>query len=298
LRSEGKIALLFLGICAPRAAAAFADSSQFFTTAAFPHAATVGASGEGVYFTGAPRFAGLDCAACHARGPQVVQLQITADPPGLFSDGYMAGVAYEIEVALIGESLGLEHSGTSCTVPPGRTETYPYKACNNNSFAAEVDDADGPLRTALCAGQPSAGACPSPEAFVDETIVAPDGDAVFGNRRRDPADPKIVGNDPTSWRFWFIAPPPGTGPLTLYVDAVDGAGGDGTAADDQDVFGDDTVRATVPLAEAGSLRAWTAVVGCALGGAGGSAPGSTGLFLVGGGLLMLRRRRSRRLMLD
>jgi hypothetical protein len=36
----------------------------------------------------------------------------------------------------------------------------------------------------------------------------------------------------------------------------------GTAANDQDVFGDDTVRATVPIQEAGGTGLLNAVAGC------------------------------------
>src|SRR6202035_2581740 len=67
----------------PSLAHAFADSSQFFVQKTNPHAATFGASAEGVYFTGAPRFASLNCQSCHAGGPGLVGLRLGASDPAL-----------------------------------------------------------------------------------------------------------------------------------------------------------------------------------------------------------------------
>ena len=89
------------------------------------------------------------------------------------------------------------------------------------------------------------GVCPAPDDSSDETLVSPDGDAVFGNRQHDPANTKIVTrNEPTSWHLWWTAPPAGSGAVTIYVAAVDGNGGNGSADNDQDPSGDDTVQAS------------------------------------------------------
>lgn len=275
-------------------ARAFDESSQFFADPDTPHGASLGALGEGVYFTGAPRFTGLDCASCHAGGPQQLGVRIGATPDGLFSDGYTPGQTYELLVEITGESAGTDRATPTCTQPPGPTDTFSYVPCNNNNFALEIDDANGPLRglAVYCASAPSGGACPMPAPITDETLVSPDGDAIFGNRVRDPMDPHTIArNDPTSWRFWFTAPPTGSGPLTIYLGAVDGNGGDGTAANDQDVFGDDTVRAIVPLREAGDpLGGFDASAGCALAPVRASAVTPlAGLFV-----LLLAWRRARR----
>jgi uncharacterized protein (TIGR03382 family) len=256
-------------LCAGGSAHAFVDSSQFFADPMNPHEASLGAFGEGVYFTGAPRFATLDCSSCHAGGPGVVAIRVTADPPGLFSDGYSPGVSYEIQVALLGETIGLDHDTTGCTLPPRKQDMYAYEACNNNNFALEVDSQNGPLMGAaqFCAGAPSGGLCPAPAPLTDETIVSPNGDAVFGNRIHDPGNPQLITrNDPTVWRFWWQAPAAGTGPLTIYAAAVDGNGGDGTLTNDQDVFGDDTVQAIIPVPEAGAGAMFNASAGCEMGG--------------------------------
>ena len=113
----------------------FADSAQFFADPSTPHGASLGAVGEGIYFTGAPRFAGLDCGSCHTGGPEALSVRITADPPGLFSDGYAPGASYALVVELLGEQAGRAHASPTCTVPPSPTDGYAYVPCNNNGFA-------------------------------------------------------------------------------------------------------------------------------------------------------------------
>ncbi|MGZ3443077.1 MAG: hypothetical protein ACXVDD_26330, partial [Polyangia bacterium] len=87
-------------VALPSLAHAFADASQFLDQAAIPHSATFGASGEGLYFTGARRFASLDCSSCHQGGPQHVGLRLNANDASLFSAGYLPGTTYELQVVL------------------------------------------------------------------------------------------------------------------------------------------------------------------------------------------------------
>jgi len=242
---------------------AFEDATQFFTTIA--HSATFGASGEGVYFTGAPRFSSLQCATCHTDGPGQVRLRLGADDPSIFDAGYVAGTTYLLEVEISGETRGLEYASVGCTEPPGPRDTYPYQQCNSNSFALEIDAFDGPLAGmgVFCAGPPVAGMCPAANGQNDEVIVAPDGDAVFARRQHSSAQPHVVlRNDPTSWHLWWTAPAAGTGAVTVYVAAVDGNGGDGTAKNDQDPYGDDTVQAQFTLREAGAAPPPGTSAGC------------------------------------
>jgi hypothetical protein len=258
-----------LSLVAARALA-FDSASGFFEPKGTPHAATYGASAEGVYFTGAPRFASQTCAACHTDGPGRVQLKLGVDQPSLFVDGYTPGVTYLFEVELNGEVEGLQYNTPTCTEPPGPRDTFTYVQCNNNNFALEIESGAGPLSGAslFCSQAPVAGACPTPNAFNDEVVVAPTNDAVFGNRQHDPANPKTVSrNDPTRWHLWWTAPPAGTGPLTLYLAAVDGNGGGGTLDNDQDPLGDDTVQSSFSLQEAGAQVPNGAGAGCAVGGA-------------------------------
>jgi hypothetical protein len=172
--------------------------------------------------------------------------------------------------------------------------------CNNNQFALEIDDATGtPLAGSgvFCAAAPMGGMCPMPNPNGDESLVAPDGDAVFGNRPTDANNGKLeLRNGPRSWHFWWTAPKSGTGPLTIYATAVDGNGGDGTASDDQDPYGDDTVQASVFVQEAGAPAVRQASASCSATGLGGANAGGAAPWLLLASLCALalgRRRRAR-----
>src|SRR5262249_50500826 len=152
------------------------------------------------------------------------------------------------------ESEGLQYNMPKCTDPPVAGDTFAYVQCNNNNFALEIDDTtDTPLAgpSVFCAQLPTAGLCPMPDYTRDATVVAPDGDAIFGEKiYGDPANPKTVtDNGANAWRFYWTAPKAGTGPLTVYVAAVDGNGGAGTKDNDQDPYNDDTVSASFFLQE-------------------------------------------------
>jgi MYXO-CTERM domain-containing protein len=299
LRCNTLFALTLLAGALPAARAhAFADATQFFVYPGNPHGATFGAVGEGLYFTGAPRFASQTCADCHTDGPGQVAIHVGANPDSLFTDGYMPGATYELEIELANESEGTQYGGATCTTPPGPHDTYTYVQCNNNNFALEIDDASGVPQAGanvFCAQAPMGGVCPMPNPNADEALVAPDGDAVFGNLTVDANNPRLlVRNGPRSWHFWWTAPAAGSGPLTLFATAVDGNGGSGTAANDQDPYGDDTVQASVFIQEAGALASRQAQAGCAIAGGGASRPpAAAGVILLA--LLALRLHRRRRL---
>src|SRR5207248_163852 len=109
---------------------AFADASQFFANSHQAHAATFGASGVGLYFTGSPRFASRTCADCHVGGPLTLGLKLGADDPSLFDLGYVPGKVYHLQVELQNEMKGLMYGGATCTDPPGPMDTYSYAQCN------------------------------------------------------------------------------------------------------------------------------------------------------------------------
>jgi hypothetical protein len=289
---------MMVALLLPGAAHAFADATQFFDQQLNPHAATLGASGEGVYFTGAPRFSSLTCQACHVGAPGLVGLRLGADHPELFSDGYLPGAIYELEVELTNETKGLVYNraGGTCTDPLGPGDTFTYIQCNNNGYALEIDAQSGPLKGSFCAQPPNGGSCPKPDNTVDESLLAPDGDAIFSDRvySADPKMPKaVLHNGAYKWHLYWTAPPAGTGPLTIYVAAVDGNGGSGTSDNDQDPYNDDVVQASFFVQEAGAPTSNTASAGCVVG---GRAPATDWFYL---GLVALvgasrvRRARSR-----
>jgi hypothetical protein len=292
---------------APRPAHAFADVAQFFDSATNPHAATLGASGEGVYFTGAPRFASLTCQSCHEGGPQRVGLHLNADDVALFSDGYTPGKTYALEVELTNESAGTRFATATCTDAPSADDSFTFVPCNANGYALEIDAAGVPM-AGFCARAPAGGACPPADPTNDESLVAPGGDAIFANRVRspNPDTPKVLlRNGALRWHLWWTAPKAGTGPVTVYVAAVDGNGGNGTAAIDQDPYGDDTVQGNFFLQEARAAVRNRATPACAVadsgawGGSGPAAPPAPAeaslLALVAGAALVLRWAARRRL---
>lgn len=256
---------IFVLLVLPSVAHAFADATQFFANPTVPHGATYGASGEGIYFTGAPRYASLTCNSCHTDGPRALGLELAADDAALFTNGYVPGQTYELEVKLKNETEGTQYNSATCTDPPGTANGYVQ--CNNNNFGLEIDAAGAPLTNGFCAAAPVKGACPAPDQANDEALVAPDGDAIFGNRQLDPNTARLeLRNGPTTWHLWWTAPPAGSGPVTVYVAAVDGNGGAGMAANDQDPYGDDTAQASFFLQEQGATVPTGAAAACSFGG--------------------------------
>jgi hypothetical protein len=281
LRSSIFVALVAL-VVLPARAHAFADAAQFFKSV--PNAATFGATSEGLYFTGAPRFASLDCSTCHGGGPQKVGLRLNADDATLFTTGYQPGKMYELQVLLTNESEGLQYKTSACTDPPAPGDTFTYVQCNNNGFGLEIDASDGPLANGYCPQPFKNGVCPPPDFTVDQTLIAaPDGSAVFESKvySSDPNLPKTVTrNGAADWKFYWIAPKAGTGALTVYVAAVDGNGGAGNAMNDQDPYNDDTVGANFFLQEAGTTVHNAASASCSISPARALVPSSRGVWLL------------------
>jgi hypothetical protein len=147
-------------------------------------------------------------------------------------------------------------------------------------------------KNVFCAAAPQGGACPAPDPATDETLVAPDGDAVFANRAHSTTAGQsqvVVRNDPTRWHLWWTAPQAGSGPVTLYIAAVDGNGGSGAADNDQDPYGDDTVDAQIFIPEAGTAAPPGVSAGCALSGRAAASSGALVLFGLALALFALRR---------
>ena len=290
MRSSSWILLAVLAHATP--CLAYLEPAQFFTPKGVSHAASLGANAEGIYFTGAPRFSGGDCSSCHTDGPLRVTLALGVDDETLFSTGYVPGQTYELSVSLGNESKGLAYGTTTCTDVPPAMSGIAYQQCNNNNFALEVDTVDGPLAGpgTFCAAPPSQGGCPTANPSGDEVVVAPDGDAVLGNDAHSMSMPyQRIANDSTSWHLWWSAPPAGSGPVTVYVAAVDGNGGSGTVTSDQDPFGDDTVRGVFHVREAGGTGPLDAKAGCSA--VPGACDAGAGLLLLVTWLGATRRRR-------
>jgi len=256
-------------VCAPQVAQAFPTGLQF-------DADPMNANGEGdgaggIPFTGAPRWAGHTCAACHVDAPGKVGVRLEADHPELFDTGWTAKQQYHLRVILTGEWAAalFKAKGDQCGFM-----TDPYTPCDENGFALEMDDPSGaPVGSfTVVANGACATGTPPPDADVR---VMKDGTAVTHNGAHMGA---------TTWDFCWTAPAAGAGTITAYVATVDGNGGDGTMAWPNDAIGDDVAAGAVPLVEHGAA-ATANNGGCDAGGA-----DVGGLVVIAFALIVRRRR--------
>jgi hypothetical protein len=247
--SAAVLALALVAV-APRAAAGFPTGAQFDDDALTLD------GGGGVFFTGAPRFTNHTCDVCHLEPPRRIGLSIEAPDSqvDLFTAGYQPGATYQLRVALAREWAGTQyHAGDNCGA-----SSSPFTPCNDNGFALEVDDQDGrPVGgfQTVVAGQ----GCQSAPAETDDydVYVAKDGHGVASRGFHHG-----VGR----WDLCWTAPGSGTGPVSIYVAAVDGGGGDGTMANPNDNINDDVFSAVLPLGERGGAAPPGEGGGCAAGG--------------------------------
>jgi uncharacterized protein (TIGR03382 family) len=262
-----KCTVLVALLLAPAIAHAYSSGASFDSDAL-----GAGGGGDGIAFDGAPRWTSHTCAVCHTDAPGTIGVKLEADHAELFTEGWKGGTQYHLRVVLENEHEGVAYTsnGDMCGFP----DDMPFKPCNKNGFALEIDDASGapkgtfaPVTNGACA----ASAMPGQDAT---TIANASAMAHVGAR-----------NGQTQWDLCWTAPSAGAGPLIAYVAVVDGNGGTGTAAFTSDPVGDDTTAGAVPLAEFGATVPAPQTGGCNATGEG------SGLVLVAVALLVLRRRR-------
>lgn len=175
----------------------------------FDESANLG-GGAGMFFSGAPRWRGWDCAICHVDADGAVELELTSDPPELLREGrYLPGTTYRIDVALTGEHLG----GAALT--------------NRNTFVLEIAGADG---------VPLGGY----SQFDTTELATFDGDRVI-------AAAGLEGR--VEWTFHWTAPAAGAGRLALYAGAVDADGARDAILPRTDPLGDDVALRSLALCE-------------------------------------------------
>jgi hypothetical protein len=268
----------------PRPARAYPSGSQFDVSDGWMSQDL----SDGLVFTGSPRFAGHGCEVCHTGAPHRIGVRIEADVADLFSRGWEPGAQYHMRVVMTGEWAGTAYAafGDDCGDPDH------WRACDDNGFALEIDDAAGrpvtlddgrflPVYQGQCGNPPA----PHPGELppVVDAYVLGDGSAV--------ASAGVGSHARTSWEFCWVAPKAGRGPLTLYVGAVDGNGGDGTFDNPSDTEGDDVFVAALPLDERAGGGVATENGSCAIAAGGGRAPGWPALLLVVAALVGVRRAR-------
>jgi len=227
-----------------------------------------------IAFTGSPRWTNHTCEVCHTGAPHQVGLQVQADDETLFSDGWTANKQYHMRVVLLNEHENSQNQplGDNCG-----GDLSPYKACDENGFAFEIDDQNGapqgkyvPVVNNACA---NSGTIP-PD--VDSVVIS-DGTAVAHNGAH---------HAQLGWDFCWTAPPSGTGTVVAYVAVVDGNGGDGTVNFPVDTVGDDVAAGQLLLGENGATQPFVQSGGC------NSARESGGaLVLVALGCLLRGRKR-------
>ena len=227
----------------------------------------------GIAFDGAPRWSSHSCAVCHTDPPGLIGLRLEADHPELFSDGWKPGQQYHLRVVLTNEWAGVQYqaNGDHC----GFAIT-PYKPCDENGFALEMDDAAGrPLGKFVPVVANACANTGTPPTDVDVRVLK-DGTAVTHTGAH-------MGM--ASWDLCWTAPAAGAGPITAYLAGVDGNGGNGTVAFPNDTTGDDVAAGAVPIAELGADPVTPQTGGCDAG------PGETGIAVMVFAFMVVVRRR-------
>lgn len=257
------VALVLLVVA--RTAAAYPTAFQFDADP------VAGDGGGGIAFDGAPRWANHTCEVCHTGAPHLISVALESDHPELFTSGWIPAQQYHLRVRLLDEWAGLAYAanGDDC----GQLGATPWKPCDDNGFALELDD-----RTDHATGtfaQVIDNACST--AVPADPIVAISKSGAAIHEQHDGR---------ASWDVCWTAPAAGTGNITAYVAVVDGNGGTGTAAFPNDTIGDDVAAGAVPLVEAGA-GATNNVGGCSATGD----SGGLGIVIALGYLIVRRRRR-------
>jgi hypothetical protein len=152
-------------------------------------------SGEGGdrYFTGSPRYKFYDCRICHVHTSGEIRVLLRTEPEDIFRRGYRPGVTYEVHLALEQE-----------------LHAPAVKIFSTNNFCFEVLDALGRNAGFLDTGFPGT---PLSQLF-EPVVLSPDRTVAMSG-------PFFSG---LSWKWFWTAPPPGTGELTFYLGFVDGNG--------------------------------------------------------------------------
>jgi hypothetical protein len=169
-----------------------------------------GAGGGGrLFYTGSPRDKGWNCRACHTDAPGNIQVRLDADQ-GLFDTfTYEPTRVYQLTATMVGEHAGLGSS-----------------TANFNGLAVSIVDAAGSMVGSLS---------------------GPADDFYGGGGTPLVTAGKKVGQ--TSWSFRWTAPERRSGPITIYIGAVDGNAANATTGTLTDPWGDDVFTGALQLGD-------------------------------------------------
>lgn len=178
-----------------------------------------GAGGAGgLYYAGTRLSHGWNCRMCHEGVSGPMSVQLTVDPPELFSKfEYVPGQAYTFTATMKGEHLGLDNP-----------------LSNYNSIVAEIVDETNNFSIGSMGG------------FAAEELYSPYPSAVISGGQKP---------NQTSWKFTWTAKNPDDllpvhGPVTLFLAAVDGDAASSPGLTLTDPFNDDVFTGSVKLKEA------------------------------------------------
>ncbi|HIA00563.1 MAG TPA: hypothetical protein EYN66_01395 [Myxococcales bacterium] len=200
--------------------------------------------GGGYTFTGSARSHGMSCTVCHQGVQASSSVDFESTLPTLFTEGYVPGQIYELNVTLNNEQHGLDRNGMCANDNP----------CNRNSFVLEMLGKDGKPVGRLCPkdGFSEDGNCSSDTA--NEISLIDGGNALVGDSLKAPklCTPDLVDeecidivalrgqgrsekevnaiilaqvNGQTHWQFLWRAPLGDAGVVNFYLGLVDGDGG-------------------------------------------------------------------------
>ena len=186
LRTVAVLLPMLLLLAIPLPAWAF----QFYFFFAGPSSS---GEGGGRYFTGSPRYKFFNCRICQVHTPGEIRVSLRTEPEDLFRQGYQPGVTYEGQLTLDRDLRA-----------PG------VKLFSTNNFCFEVLDTSGRNVGTLDTGFPGTPL----SQLLEPVVLSPDSTVVMSG----PFFPDL------SWSWFWVAPPPGTGPVTFYLGFVDGNG--------------------------------------------------------------------------
>ena len=235
------ISLFVMTLALLAAPAANAFPNLYFWQAA---AESINAGATFLYGTGSSTDLGVTCALCHVKAPGTIGVTVTPSPAWGQKNGspsYTPGTTYSISVALTGENKGL---GLGPKNLNGMALTIENQLGQGVGLFTNDDAPANQVNTSNCVQVPTSP--PAAAGMLQANLVARGATTYLISPATTGGCYTIVSvNAPNllTWKFTWKAPATGSGPLTIYYGAVDGASG-GTSS-----LNNDVKQGTVKLVE-------------------------------------------------
>ena len=180
-----------------------------------------------LYGTGGATDLGVTCALCHVKGPGLLGVNVTPVPAFGQKNGsasYTPGTVYSISVTLMNENKGL---GLGPKNLNGMALTIENQTGQGVGLFTNDDTAGNMVNTTTCIQVPTMP--PAAAAMLQANLIARGATTylISPNNTGGGGYTVVSVNTPNlaSWKFTWKAPAAGTGPLTVFYGAVDGATG-------------------------------------------------------------------------